>query len=105
MSVFEEAWDVVKEGEEEAEWYPPDTFDMDDVDRYLQYFKDNFHHKLSPENQQMAWLSMKILENYIEAEKRGENYVGFMTPEFAMGQLNHLVQQDGLLDQQMRDLE
>ena len=104
MSVFDEAWGVVKEGEE-AEWHPPDTFDVDAVGRYLRYFMDNFHHKLSPENQQMAWLPMRILENYIEAEEKGETYVGFMTPEFAMGQLNHLVQQGGLLDQQMRDLE
>ena len=101
MTAFDLAWAVLKE----AEWHAPATFSNDDLTRYLRYYMDNFHDKLSTEGQQEAAFYMQQIERSINAANKGEEYFGFVTPEFAVGQMNNLIDKEGLKDSQLRNLE
>jgi hypothetical protein len=101
MNPFDYAWTLLKE----AEWHPPNTFNSDEMTRYLRYHMNNFHDKLSREGQGEAAFYMQQIEGFVNAEKAGEEYFGFMTPEFAVGQMNNLIDKEGLKDTQLRNLE
>jgi len=98
---FDRAWGLVKE----AEWHPSDTFDKDEMTRFLRYYMNNFHDKLSKEGQEEAAFYMQFIEGFINAANKGKKYFGFMTPEFAVGHINNLIDKEGLKDTQLRDLE
>ena len=111
MTAFERAWALLKEEDDygrspraqggdgpdpNARWFAPNTFDADELRRYNRYLMDNFIDKLPEDAQGEVGFMLQFIEGAEKALRAGEEYFGFMTPEYAIGNINAILQKHGL---------
>ncbi len=107
MTAFERAWALLKEeGDygrspraqdgDDTRWFAPNTFDADELRRYNRYLMDNFIDKLPEDAQGEVGFYLQFIEGAEQALRAGEEYFGFMTPEYAIAQINAVLQKHGL---------
>jgi len=98
------AWRLLKY-EEGAKWFAPNTFDADSLRRYNRYLMDNYFDKLPEEARKEVGGLMFFIEQEEQALRAGdESYMGLMTPEYAIGNINAILQEHGLITQDMGEV-